>query len=94
MVRGYPPLRYIGIAIIGATSFKVFFYDLWQLGGIYRVVGFIAFGVLLVLVSYLYQKRRVTNQTDQSPPPPPPSPPPPSQPPPPPSVEQSIDTSL
>jgi uncharacterized membrane protein len=93
MVRSYPPLRYIGIAIIGATSFKVFFYDLWQLGGIYRVVGFIAFGVLLVLVSYLYQKRRATDR-DQSPPPPPPSPPPPSQPPPPPSVEQSIDTSL
>jgi uncharacterized membrane protein len=77
MLRGYAPLRYIGITVIALTSLKVFFYDLWELGGIYRVVGFIVFGVLLVLVSYLYQKRRVPQPPrDQSPPPP--SHPPPS----------------
>jgi uncharacterized membrane protein len=81
MLRGYAPLRYIGITVISLTSLKVFFYDLWELGGIYRVIGFIAFGVLLVLVSYLYQKRRGPAGAGQSPPPPP-SPPPPSQPPP------------
>jgi uncharacterized membrane protein len=53
-------LRYIGIAVIVATAVKVFFYDFWELGGIYRVVGFIGFGVLLVLISYLYQTRRRT----------------------------------
>jgi uncharacterized membrane protein len=37
----------------------VFFYDLWELGGIYRVIGFLGFGLLLVLVSYLYQRGRV-----------------------------------
>jgi uncharacterized membrane protein len=58
MARRYPPLRYIGITVICVTSLKVFFYDLWELGGIYRVVGFIGLGVLLVLVSYLYQKGR------------------------------------
>lgn len=58
MVRRYAPLRYIGITVIIVTSFKVFFYDLWELGGIYRVVGFIGLGVLLVLVSYLYQRSR------------------------------------
>jgi uncharacterized membrane protein len=58
MVRSYAPLRYIGIVVISFTSLKVFFYDLWELGGIYRVIGFIGFGVLLLLVSYLYQKRR------------------------------------
>jgi uncharacterized membrane protein len=57
--RAYPPGRYIGITVIAATALKVFFYDLWELGGIYRVVGFIGFGALLVLVSYLYQQRRV-----------------------------------
>jgi uncharacterized membrane protein len=57
--RAYPPGRYLGITIIAVTALKVFFYDLWELGGIYRVVGFIGFGALLVLVSYLYQKRRV-----------------------------------
>ena len=58
MWRHYAPLRYIGIVIIAFTSLKVFFYDLWELGGIYRVIGFLAFGALLVLVSYLYQNRR------------------------------------
>jgi uncharacterized membrane protein len=56
--RGYPPLRYIGITVIAVTVLKVFFVDLWGLGGIYRVIGFIALGVLLVLVSYLYQRSR------------------------------------
>ena len=58
MLRRYAPLRYIGITVICVTSLKVFFYDLWELGGIYRVIGFIGLGVLLVLVSYLYQKGR------------------------------------
>jgi uncharacterized membrane protein len=79
MRRDYPLTRYIGIAIIAVTSLKVFFYDLWELGGIYRVIGFIAFGVLLVLVSYLYQQKR--NVRTQSPPPPPPPSPPPQSPP-------------
>ncbi len=58
MVRKYAPLRIIGMVILAVTSLKVFFYDLWELGGIYRVIGFLSFGVLLVLVSYLYQNRR------------------------------------
>lgn len=58
MARSNAVHRYIGMVVIGATSVKVFFYDLWELGGIYRVIGFLGFGVLLVLVSYLYQTRR------------------------------------
>jgi uncharacterized membrane protein len=46
---------------------KVFFYDLWELGGIYRVIGFLGFGILLVLVSYLYQKRKTTIPHDTTP---------------------------
>lgn len=57
MQQRYAPLRYIGIIVIGATVLKVFFVDLWDLGGIYRVIGFLTLGVLLVLVSYLYQSR-------------------------------------
>jgi uncharacterized membrane protein len=79
MRREAPLTRYIGIAVIAITSLKVFFYDLWELGGIYRVIGFIAFGVLLMLVSYLYQRQR--RARTQSPPPPPPPPSPPQSPP-------------
>ncbi len=64
MWRGYAPDRYIGITVLAITALKVFFYDLWELGGIYRVIGFIAFGVLLVAISYLYQQRRRVNQQD------------------------------
>ena len=56
--RSYAPDRYIGITVLALTVLKVFFVDLWQLGGIYRVIGFLGFGVLLVAVSYLYQRRR------------------------------------
>jgi uncharacterized membrane protein len=58
MHRGYAPVRYIGMTVLAITVLKVFFYDLWELGGIYRVIGFLGFGILLVLVSYLYQKRK------------------------------------
>ena len=58
LVRRFATLRYIGIVIIAATSLKVLFYDLWELGGIYRVIAFLVFGIVLVLVSYLYQNRR------------------------------------
>jgi uncharacterized membrane protein len=81
MRRAFALTRYIGIAVIAGTVLKVFFYDLWELGGIYRVIGFIAFGVLLVLVSYLYQRRREeTNPPVDSAPPPPAAPTPESQP--------------
>ena len=48
MRRRYAPDRYIGITVIAITVLKVFFSDLWELGGIYRVIGFIGFGVVLV----------------------------------------------
>jgi uncharacterized membrane protein len=69
--RSYAPDRYLGITVLGVTILKVFFSDLWQLGGIYRVVAFISFGVLLVGVSYLYQKRRAGAPSDAERPAPP-----------------------
>lgn len=67
MKRSYAPMRYIGMTVLAVTIMKVFLYDLWELGGIYRVVGFLGFGVLLVLVSYLYQKRRVVTRPSSAP---------------------------
>lgn len=64
MKRAYPPVRYIGMSVLALTILKVFFYDLWELGGIYRVIGFLGFGVLLVLVSYLYQRRKTVGEAD------------------------------
>ena len=64
MWRRYAPDRYIGITVLAVTILKVFFYDLWELGGIYRVIAFITFGALLVAVSYLYQQRRKSPPAD------------------------------
>jgi uncharacterized membrane protein len=63
--RAYAPDRYIGITVLAVTILKVFFYDLWELGGIYRVIGFITFGALLVAVSYLYQQRKRVQPFDR-----------------------------
>lgn len=58
--RSLASLRWLGIFTIGLTVLKVFFVDLSALGGIYRVIGFLVLGVLLVGVSYLYQRRQRT----------------------------------
>jgi uncharacterized membrane protein len=50
-------LRWIGMAVMALTVAKVFVVDLSGLAGIYRVTGFIIVGLLLMGVSYLYQRR-------------------------------------
>ena len=62
MWRSLVSIRWIGIAVIGLTVLKVFFVDLSELGGIYRVIGFLVLGALLVAVSYLYQRRRMNQR--------------------------------
>jgi uncharacterized membrane protein len=54
--RTYPPLRYVGMALFALTVAKVFSSDFALLAGFYRVVGFVAVGAVLVLVSFLYQR--------------------------------------
>jgi uncharacterized membrane protein len=54
--RRYPPLRYVGMALFALTVAKVFLSDLALLAGFYRIIGFLAVGAVLVLVSFLYQR--------------------------------------
>jgi uncharacterized membrane protein len=54
--RRYAPVRYVGMALFGLTLGKVFLSDFALLAGFYRVVGFLAVGAVLVLVSFLYQR--------------------------------------
>src|SRR5690606_5583688 len=58
MWRDYAPLRYLAMALFGLTVLKVFLVDLSSLGGIYRVLGFIGVGLMLLAVSFLYQRTR------------------------------------
>lgn len=50
--------RVTGIALLGATMLKVFFLDLSFLQPLYRIVSFIVLGLLLLAVSYGYNRFR------------------------------------
>ena len=49
-------LRWQAILLIAATVIKVFFFDVWELDHGWRVLSFIILGVLLLAVSYAYQR--------------------------------------
>lgn len=49
-------LRVIAIALFGITILKIFIYDLSFLERLYRIFSFIGLGVILLAVSYLYQR--------------------------------------
>lgn len=49
-------LRIMALALLGMTTLKVFFWDLSSLDRIYRIISFIVLGLILLAVSYLYQK--------------------------------------
>ena len=49
-------LRWQAILLIAATAVKVFLFDIWELDHGWRVLSFIILGVLLLAVSYAYQR--------------------------------------
>jgi len=48
--------RLLALALLGLTTLKVFFWDLASLDRIYRIISFVVLGLILLAVSYLYQK--------------------------------------
>jgi uncharacterized membrane protein len=56
MRRKYAPIRYFAIVLFGIALLKVFFVDLETLGGVYRIAGFMVVGLILLVVSFLYQR--------------------------------------
>ena len=51
-------MRIAAITLFGVTIVKAFFFDLSFLETLYRIVSFIGLGIILVAVSYLYQRYR------------------------------------
>jgi uncharacterized membrane protein len=49
-------LRYLGLGLLGLTVAKLFTIDLVALDGIYRIVGFIVMGLVLLAASFLYHR--------------------------------------
>ena len=46
------------MALFGFTILKIFIYDLSFLDTLYRIFSFVALGLILLTVSYLYQRYR------------------------------------
>ena len=62
--RKSPFLRWQALAILALTIGKVFTIDIWNLDRGYRIISFVALGVLLLGISFLYQRdwlRRITS---------------------------------
>jgi uncharacterized membrane protein len=55
--RRYAPARYFAIALFGLTVAKVLMNDIAGLDRFYRMLTVLAVGVLLLVASYLYQRR-------------------------------------
>lgn len=51
-------LRVMALALLGLTIFKVFLFDLSSLDKLYRIISFIVLGLILMAVSFLYQRYR------------------------------------
>lgn len=49
-------VRWQALVLIAVTVAKVFFYDLWRLEQEHRIISFFALGMLLLVVSFLYQR--------------------------------------
>jgi uncharacterized membrane protein len=58
LVQRMRSVRIIAIVLFGVAILKIFFYDLSFLDTLYRIVSFIGLGMILMVVSYLYQRYR------------------------------------
>ena len=56
--RANPAVRYAALGLLGLTVFKVFAVDFAEVKTAYRILSFVVLGVVLLLVSLAYQKRR------------------------------------
>lgn len=54
--RRFRGMRFAAMGLFGLTILKIFVYDLSFLETLYRIFSFIALGVILLAVSYVYQK--------------------------------------
>jgi uncharacterized membrane protein len=56
--RKAPYLRYSAIVLFGATLVKLFFYDIAHLDAIAKTIVLVSLGLLMLGISFLYNKYR------------------------------------
>lgn len=52
--------RILGLGLIAVVVTKLYLYDVWLLGRVYRIAAFITLSALLLLMSYLYSRYRAS----------------------------------
>jgi uncharacterized membrane protein len=62
LVRDIRELRLAGLALLGIGVVKVFAYDLAELDELYRVLSFVAIGIVLLIGAYAYQRVRAVGR--------------------------------
>jgi len=60
------PLRIGAIALFGATLIKLFIYDISHLNTIAKTIVFVSLGVLLLIISFLYNKYKLLISDDET----------------------------
>ncbi|MCS7044421.1 MAG: DUF2339 domain-containing protein [Bryobacteraceae bacterium] len=58
IARRAPLDRAAGLAALLLVAAKLYLYDVWQLGRLFRTTAFVSLGVLLVAASFLYSRHR------------------------------------
>ena len=48
--------RYAGMGLLVVTLVKLFLHDLWRLGGLHRIASLMGLAVVLIVVSFIYQR--------------------------------------
>jgi uncharacterized membrane protein len=64
--KGKKHLRIAAIVLFGITLLKLFFYDLVDLSTLSKTIVFVSLGILLLLISFLYNKFRSQIENDES----------------------------
>lgn len=62
LARRSPLLRWQALALFSLVVAKVFLYDMSSLDRIYRIISFLVLGLLLMGVSFAYQRRAMANK--------------------------------
>jgi len=58
IVGKYKSVRLGGLMLLLLAILKLFFVDLWSLGTLYRIISSISLGIVLLAISFVYQKYR------------------------------------
>jgi uncharacterized membrane protein len=66
-IKDSAALRWQALALLGVVIVKVFFFDLSFLARFYRIVSFLLLGLVLLFVSFFYQRRSKTSEGAKGP---------------------------